>query len=63
MPVTLNIILEVISIVALTLFFIKWLKAEKKLAKYGESTLFKEVEDDSKRGITYIRNDKNSKRG
>lgn len=63
MLVVLNIILEIIAIAALTFFFIGWLKAEKELAKYNKSTLFKGVEDGSKRGTTYIRNDKNSKRG
>ena len=63
MLIALNIIAGIIAISALTFFFISWLKAEKELAKYNKSTLFKGVEDDNKRGITYIRNDKNSKRG
>lgn len=57
--IVINIIGGLVIISALTIFFIKWLKAEKKLAKYGESILFKEEKNRDVDGVTHIGNDKN----
>lgn len=38
-----NTIVLVISLISLTLTFINWLKAEKKLAKFNLSKIFKKA--------------------
>lgn len=36
-----NIVALSVSLIGLTVFFFNWLKAEKKLAKFNQSSLFK----------------------
>lgn len=41
--IILTILGLIFCLVATTIFFVEWLKAERKLAKHNESSIFKEI--------------------
>lgn len=44
-----NVIILILCVIFQTYLLISWLKAEKKLAKHGESTLYKTAEKKCKK--------------
>lgn len=44
-----TILLGTIGLAGTTLFFVLWIRAEKKLAKHNQSTIFEEVKDNGRK--------------